>query len=102
MQKNNVIINAILISMGLFTVSCGSTENSKPVKSITPHQVVAHQKVSTSDYQRAEQQLKASTAQLVFGTVEQAKWLDKNRLSYRVPTEKGHQFIIVNAKAKSK
>lgn len=102
MQKNKVISSVIFILMGLLTLSCGSTENSMSVTPIESHQAIHYKKVSISDYQRAEQQLKASTTKLVLGIVEQAKWLDKNRLSYRVATENGHQFIIANVMTKSK
>ena len=102
MKKNNVIISSMLISVGLLAVSCGSTDNSTSADSANTSQTSAHKKLSVSDYQRAENQLRSSTSKLVFGTVEQAKWLDENRLSYRVPTSSGHQFIIASVNGDGK
>ncbi|MCJ8318221.1 MAG: S9 family peptidase [Colwellia sp.] len=97
MQRNNVTISAVLIATGLLVVGCGSTDNSKTV-----NQTQSNQTLSKIDYQRAEKQLRANTSKLVTGTVQQAKWLDDNRLSYKVPTSTGHQFIIANVATKKK
>ncbi len=96
MKKNNVIISSMVISVGLLVVSCGSTDSSTATSSAKSNPISAGKKLAVSDYQRAENQLRSITSTLVFGTVEQAKWLDENRLSYRVATQKGHQFIIAS------
>jgi len=97
MQRNNVTISAVLIATGLLVVGCGSTDNSKTV-----NQTQSNQTLSKMDYQRAEKQLRANTSKLVTGTVQQGKWLDENRLSYKVPMSNGHQFVIANVTTKTK
>jgi len=52
--------------------------------------------LTVADYQRAEKQLRATTATLVTGTISQQKWLDDTHLSYRTEIAGGHRFMIAD------
>ncbi|WP_206486149.1 DPP IV N-terminal domain-containing protein [Thalassotalea sp. G2M2-11] len=55
-------------------------------------QVSHAQQLSVDDYKRAEQQLSATTSQLVTGTVDYPHWSGDQRLSYRSHTSEGNRF----------
>ena len=102
MSTKSLVISA-MFAAGLLTSGCGSTDNTGSATSLTKNHVAAPlENLTKVDYQRAEKQLRATTSSLVFGTVESPKWLDNNRMSYRVPTENGHQFIIADMKSGTK
>lgn len=58
--------------------------------------------LTVADYQRAEKQLRATTNDFVYGTVQKAKWLNESTLAYRTRTASGYQFKIADVKTKTK
>lgn len=64
--------------------------------------LVQANQVTTNDYQRAEQQLSATTSKLVTGTVDYPSWSSNNQLVYRSHTDKGNRFYVVDAKSEQK
>ncbi|GLX78331.1 dipeptidyl peptidase IV [Thalassotalea insulae] len=65
-------------------------------------QVSYAQQLSVEDYQRAEQQLSATTDTLVTGTVDYPRWSDEQRLTYRSHTLDGNRFYRYDVKQQKK
>ena len=92
----------LLIAVSILTVGCGvivtptKILDSDPRAQLSSNIKLSKQSLTTEDYLRAEKQLRASTDKLVYGTVERAKWLDDNRLTYRTPVQGGYQFVTAN------
>ncbi|GHE97261.1 S9 family peptidase [Thalassotalea profundi] len=60
------------------------------------------EKITESDYKRAEQRLSQTTSKLVTGTVNYPRWMSNGQLSYRSFTKNGNQFFSVNADTQKK
>jgi dipeptidyl aminopeptidase/acylaminoacyl peptidase len=86
MLKTKFGISVVVTSVAVLMSGCVTTTAPKADVS----------KLSVSDYQRAERQLKATTNKLVYGTVEGNKWLSNDALLYRTAIKGGHQFVLAN------
>ncbi len=60
------------------------------------------QQLSVANYQRAEQQLAASTNKLVTGTVDYPSWSGDSRLTYRSHTIDGNRFYVFDVEQQKK
>ena len=58
--------------------------------------------LTTSDYARAEQFVYWNAEKLTAGTSVQPKWVDDNRFWYRNQVFGGHEFIMVDAGARTR
>lgn len=59
-------------------------------------------KLTAEDYEQAEYSLSQHTADLVLGGSVRPNWIDEHRFWYRNRFEKGHEFILVDTKNKTK
>jgi hypothetical protein len=59
-------------------------------------------RLTAADYERAEQALGANTNALVLRASVSPSWLPDDRFWYRVDTERGHEFILVDPRRRSR
>ncbi len=68
---------------------------------VTQAPVKEQASLTVADYQRAEKQLRATTNDLVYGTVQKSTWLNAHTLAYRTPVAGGYQFKIADLKSQT-
>jgi len=67
---------------------------------LTPEASTNTNQLGKDVYQRAERQLNATTSSLVYGVVEQAKWVNRTTLSYKTPVAGGYRFKLADVNKK--
>ena len=91
-MKNNTLYFTFLI----FLVPFFSLKNTNAQTPYTPEELTAE------DYKRGEMSLWQHTSPLVFNGYVRANWVDENHFWYRNSVPQGKEFILVNAKKRTK
>lgn len=80
----------ITISLTIFLFSCATTE-------ITQEHESNRLQLTEADYDRASEMLSWSLSNKVFKNSVSPEWIDDHRFWYRVNTENGNEYILVDA-----
>lgn len=92
MKKPNLTISIFAMILALPALSSS-------FQAQTPH---TPEKLTAEDYQRGENALSANTYPLVFRDEARPTWLDGHRFWYRNSIPEGKEFILVDARKKTK
>ncbi|UCG26871.1 MAG: DPP IV N-terminal domain-containing protein [Bacteroidales bacterium] len=69
---------------------------------VTGQQKYSPESLTADDYNRAEKFLSANTSELVFGASVRPSWIDTDRFWYRNSIPAGSEFIIVDARKRTR
>jgi dipeptidyl-peptidase 4 len=90
------LTSTILFSTFLIFTACGTTDS---IQQNSEHEKL---RLTEADYERAENMLSWNLSGTVFRQSVNPQWIDDSQFWYRVSTETGNEYILVNASSQTR